>query len=323
MRLSNGGHRPPLAFPARMKPSGKLRALAASARLANMPSVLGNVFLGFALTRQSLRGSVTPVEWSGAWLAGAAGLCLYASGNFLNDWADRNWDARHRPERALPRGLFPPAIYLSLAVLLGGAGVALAGLTEVRGLGISLLIVLMIAIYTWLHKRSAWSVVPMGLCRALLPLLGFATTWGNPLDAGIAAFAVLCHIVSLSLAAMGESKDGQASFPWIAGLAEAAAIIAMLLLAKSLTPLWFAWYGAIPAVILSVLCHPIFCKSKRALVSTMLAGIPLIDAILLLPLALALRDSAGFWTPVSLACLLVPPLAFVAGRALQRFAPAT
>lgn len=306
-----------------MKPSEKLRALAASARLANMPSVLGNVFLGFALTLQPLFGSATPVKWSGAWLAGAAGLCLYAAGNFLNDWADRNWDARHRPERALPRGLFPPAIYLLLAILLSGSGVALAGLAQVRCLGISLLIVIMIALYTWLHKRSAWSVVPMGLCRALLPLLGFATTWGNPVYAGIAAVSVFCHIVSLSLAAKGESKYGQPSFPWLAGLAEAAAMFTMLLLAKALTPSWFTLYGAIPAAILFVLCHPILCKSKRALVSTMLAGIPLIDAILLLPLALALRDSAGFWSSSALACLLVPPLAFVTGRALQRFAPAT
>jgi hypothetical protein len=59
-------------------------------------------------------------------------------------------------------------------------------------------------------------------------------------------------------------------------------------------------------------------------VSSLLAGIPLVDAMALLPLALTLASGAAPWSsPFGSACFAVPPLAFLAALFLQRLAPAT
>jgi hypothetical protein len=57
-------------------------------------------------------------------------------------------------------------------------------------------------------------------------------------------------------------------------------------------------------------------------VSRLLAGIPLIDWMALLPLSLPSLAMTGT-LPFTAACLFVPPLAFVSALLLQRLAPAT
>ena len=66
-----------------------------------------------------------------------------------------------------------------------------------------------------------------------------------------------------------------------------------------------------------------FCrKPVQGLVANLLAAIPLVDWIVLLPLALIL--GAGRCSPpLPTVCLLIPVLAFASGRFLQRLAPAT
>ena len=94
-----------------MNHPGKLRALLATLRIANAPSVVSNVFLGFMLGWIYDRDYWNPasMHWHEAAIACLAGLMLYFSGNLANDWFDRSWDAEKRPERALPSGLFRPA----------------------------------------------------------------------------------------------------------------------------------------------------------------------------------------------------------------------
>jgi hypothetical protein len=59
-------------------------------------------------------------------------------------------------------------------------------------------------------------------------------------------------------------------------------------------------------------------------VSRLLAGIPLVDWIALLPVAMTFMSNSreGAW-PMALACFLIPPLAFLSALLLQRLAPAT
>ena len=71
------------------------------ARAGNFPSVWSNVLAALALS--------APV--AGAWptsslllLGFLAGSLAYAGGTTLNDVADAHFDAKHRPERAIPRG---------------------------------------------------------------------------------------------------------------------------------------------------------------------------------------------------------------------------
>jgi 4-hydroxybenzoate polyprenyltransferase len=289
---------------------GRIRSLAASARLANVPSVASNVCVGAMIAL--MNGA--SIAWHLA-LVIPAGICLYLAGNFLNDWADRNWDATNRPERALPRGLFKPGIYLTAAILLSLLGMGLAATANPNSLVAAAGIMFFILIYTAVHKRSAWSVIPMGLCRALLPALGFLGCAGTTglawsLSCGIALF---CYIAGLSLSARHD-----AHLSWIPGLLLAfAGIIAAgsaLAISAEITGLVVA---VMVFVVWMLLCQLRFRKTVSSHVSSLLAGIPLVDWIFILPVGMAMGSAT--WH----AMIWVPPLAFLAAIALQRLAPAT
>src|SRR5204862_73308 len=58
----------------------------------------------------------------------AASVCLYWAGMAANDWADRELDAKERPERPIPSGRVSPGTAVGGAAGLTAAGLALAGL---------------------------------------------------------------------------------------------------------------------------------------------------------------------------------------------------
>ena len=201
-----------------MNRSGKLHALLSTARVANIPSVVSNVWLGGAIGLIASSETVpADVPWPGLLRLMLAGIALYVAGNFLNDWMDRNWDVANRPERALPRGLFTPGFYQLAAVTSGTAGLALAGSVNIAAAVVASLIAVSIVIYTIWHKRGAWTVIPMGLCRALLPLMGFfgtikiipatdGSSWVQLLFLA-PCLALFCYITGLSLSARCESMN--------------------------------------------------------------------------------------------------------------------
>ena len=128
--------------------TSKLHAWLATARIANVPSVISNVWLGVALGAfhwgwQSDRVLLT----QGALLA-LAGAFLYIGGNFLNDWHDREWDERHRPERALPQGIFSPLSYLLRAVRFLGLGIILTAFIRPECVATAAMVVVCIFNYT-------------------------------------------------------------------------------------------------------------------------------------------------------------------------------
>lgn len=312
---------------------GRLRALAASARLANVPSVASNVCVGVVIAASS--GADASMIAARLPLVIASGICLYLAGNFLNDWSDREWDEKHRPERALPRGLFTPGLYLTTAIGFALLGMGLAAEANLKSLPAAAAIMAFVLIYTYAHKRSAWSVIPMGLCRALLPLLGFLGCSDYAVTSGMAyslapGLALFCYVSGLSLSARNETT-GTTSWRWIpAGLFLLAGITAALpawwfsLVCRALGASTYssAWILPIAAyAIWMLVCLGPTVKTVPRLVSNLLAGIPLVDWIFILPLLKALEKNhimaAGngfFW---------VPPLAVLAGLALQRLAPAT
>ncbi len=294
-----------------MKPNpGTWRALAATARLPNLPSVVSNVALGLIL------GHAQAMPAACALISGGA---LYLSGGFLNDWADRNWDAQHRPERALPTGLLAPRLYLALAFAFAGIGLMAAALVNPAALAFAAVISASVAIYTWLHKQTAVAVLPMALCRALLPLLGLAATgaWEIWPYAVFAACGLFAHVAGISWLARGESRPVHGPCtrhaPWlfagcglvvmggaVSGLEPPAPVFLAALLPYAL------WTG-----------HAVMRRGMNtgARVSALLAGIPLVDWMLLLPFY--------FGGQTSSAALWLPPLAFACGRLAQRLTPAT
>ena len=315
--------------------SAKLQALAASARLANVPSVVSNVWLGCVLAYAGSPG-VPSGPFSGrAGLLVMAGVSLYLAGNFLNDWADRAWDAVHRPERALPQKMFPAGVYLVVATGCGALALGAAARVNEWALSVVPLIGLCILLYTWAHKRTAWAIIPMALCRALLPALGWLgciRPAGGP-PPGWATVIVLipilagqfCYIAGLSLSARNESQPMSTG-----GITRSVLVLfplaAAWMFAEShlicVLPLGFCLLGLAPYCLWNTLSLTVYRQPVSCQVASLLAGIPLVDWIVLLPVALELWVM-GYPQPLPVLCLAMPPCAVLAGKLLQRLAPAT
>jgi 4-hydroxybenzoate polyprenyltransferase len=339
-----------------MSRPGKVRALLATLRIANAPSVVSNVFLGLMMgwiVRFHWIGSaVSAFDWSRGLLACCGGLLLYFSGNLANDWFDREWDATRRPERALPSGLFPPGSYLALSLLLAVSGIAVGFVLNFLSGCTAILICLLIGIYTWFHKKAIWAVIPMGLCRAGLYFFGFFAQWLTLAEIEtfhreqigpeaylrtlflpfLLAVGLFSYIAGLSLSARYEGMENPPQGPKVISLAmlilPLPAMSCVFMIAYH--PL-FGIAGMAPFIVWLALSRTRFKKPIPRYVSALLAGIPLVDFIAAFPLALGFREDleADFIeisllaVPQFLGLLTIPIAAFIAGRALQRLAPAT
>lgn len=318
---------PGLAFPCGwvvlggVKPESKLHALLATARIANVPSVLSNLGVGVFLGWVS-SGS----EFGWPWLLSVAVVLFYVSGNFLNDWADCEWDRENRPERALPRGMFPRGAYLGAAF--GGfvGGLALAAPYGLGAFLASVILVILICVYTAIHKKTPFSVVPMGLCRACLPVIGFlGMRDGFAPQVLYPAMGLLIYIIGLSVSARWESKGSIPVEKMLLprGLLVVSGLVAVAL-PMQVNPL-LGWIGLVPFGVWLGLSLTKYRSPVPAHVSALLAGIPLIDWIPLFPIALMLlgHGKIGAGDAAFLTAVFLAPLSFIFGRALQRLAPAT
>lgn len=304
---------------------GKLTVLAASLRLPNLPSVWSNVLTGCIVACYLFEnGDPLMIPW-----ALVSATALYLTGNLLNDWADLDWDRKYRPERALPSGQFTRLHYLQLSIILVTLGLIAALGANAFTLILALLLLASILLYTLIHKRTAWSVIPMACCRALLPLIGYSACvpGGEKLQwLLVPASLLFVHLVLLSLRARSESRSDR-----IVGLLHPTS------LAFLLPPLVAALYWYLPhqwtdALLISLVASlpyltwvlltlSLFRHPVSHQVSALLAGIPLVDALFLLPYALMgflFVPSAMTWL-VAMAWLP----AFLLGRLLQRWIPAT
>jgi hypothetical protein len=295
----------------------RFRSLGSSLRVANLPGVASHVWAGLVLAG----GSATAAgAWAGLLPLIPAGLLLCMAGNLLNDWQDREWDARHRPERALPAGHFQPLSYLVGGGLLLLGGLGLAGLCGWPALAVALGIAVCILVYTRWHKRTAWLVLPLALCRALLPLMAAAAMPGPVAWSGPAclAAALFLMVAGLSLDARAESA-GPAR---CRRAARALVWLAVLVVALPGAPVAHAAFvGLLPLCLWLVLAFSRYAHPLKARVSALLAGLPLLDLAILIPLVLA----SGEGTPPPAAWLVTLPalLAWATGRLLQRAAAAT
>ena len=310
--------------------SGKLRALSASLRLPNLPSVWSNALTGAIFACLILDGGLddlAKLPW-----ALVMASCLYFAGNLLNDWKDQRWDASHRPERALPSGVFSPGLYLGIAILLLLTAMGLAAAINPPALAVCAALTAAIIIYTWCHKLTAWSVIPMALCRALLPCLGFfvcSSRWDRLEWIAVPALMLFIYLILLSLRARSESRANS-----LAAMSLLSAV--GFLLPPAIIAIWWyyphAWTQALLVCLASAIPYLIWLgltltryrKPVSRQVSALLAGIPLVDSLFLLPYLimgyLHLPDLPA--APViALAMAWLP--CFILGRMLQRYVPAT
>lgn len=304
-----------------MNRDGKIYALLATARIANVPSVASNLGVGVLLGSLDVGGG-----FSWPWTLMIAAVLFYVAGNFLNDWADLEWDMVNRPERALPRGLFLEREYLVFASTAIAVGLILSAIHGWGAVMVSAVLVFCIVLYTKVHKQAAWAVIPMGLCRACLPVLGYVAARGSV--AGPVLFpsvGLFVYIVALSLSARWESRVEVP--PEKKRLSRSMLIAAGLV--PALLPLMVmpvaGWVGMVAFFLWLGLCLTRYASPVPAHVSALLAGIPLVDWVTLFPFALIWMrlDRVEPFDPMFSITVFLPPVAFIFGRFLQRVAPAT
>jgi 4-hydroxybenzoate polyprenyltransferase len=167
-----------------------------------------------------------------------------------NDWADRELDAKERPERPIPSGRVTPTAAVGLAAGLTAAGVALAGLTGGRrALAVAVPLAGLVWAYDTKLKNTAAGPAAMAACRGLDVLLGAST--GRLRKAVLPALTVAAHTYTVTALSRREVSGGEPALP-TATLAGTAAIAVTAALPPRRGPWWrrllpaalAGWYGA-------------------------------------------------------------------------------
>lgn len=158
-------------------------------------SVVGDTLAGAAAAGHALtpRRALLPV----------ASACLYAGGMALNDYADRDLDARERPERPIPSGRISARRALQVAVGLTAAGLGLAAAGGGRrALAVALPLAASVWTYDTVAKERPVGPVVMAACRGLDVLMGAGV--GHLRAALPAAAGMAAHTAGVTFVSRGE-----------------------------------------------------------------------------------------------------------------------
>jgi hypothetical protein len=139
------------------------------------------------------------------------------------------------------------------------------------------------------------------------------------------AGGLFCYIMGISLSARHESMAEPPG-----------SVVVMargLLLATAILVAWqhrgfqpgqlMSLAGVLPYLAWTSFCLRFRKKPVSKLVSGLLAGIPWVDWMVLLPIFLSLAGGGAGWIGFAIACFAIPPFAFISALLLQRLAPAT
>ncbi|MFE7601731.1 SCO3242 family prenyltransferase [Streptomyces sp. NPDC057494] len=157
----------------RVRAQGRARAWADLFRVSALLSVPGDALAGAATAgARPGRGTLHAI---------GASLCLYEAGMALNDWADREEDARERPHRPLPSGRVTPAAALAVSAALTLAGLGLASRAGRPALATATALATTVWAYDLGLKHTPAGPATMAAARALDLLLGaVASTTATP-----------------------------------------------------------------------------------------------------------------------------------------------
>ncbi len=142
----------------------------------------------------------------------AASVCLYWGGMAANDWADRELDARDRPQRPIPSGRVQPRHALLTAAGLTAAGVGLAALTGGRrAAAVAIPLAATVWAYDLWAKNTAAGPALMAACRGLDVLLG--ASGGRMRQAVPAALTVAAHTYTVTELSRREVSGASPALP--------------------------------------------------------------------------------------------------------------
>jgi 4-hydroxybenzoate polyprenyltransferase len=142
--------------------TSRLRPLAELVRAPAALTVPGDVVAGAAACGWPFGAGTAALA--------ASSVCLYWAGMALNDYADREVDARERPGRPIPSGRVSPGTALAVAAGLTAGGIGLAGAAGGRR---AVAVTVPLAATVWAYDLAR---VPAGPGR-FVPV---KTTWAGP-----------------------------------------------------------------------------------------------------------------------------------------------
>jgi 4-hydroxybenzoate polyprenyltransferase len=280
-------------------------------RVSNLPTVWTNVLAGTVLAG----GAPGPGRLAMLMLAFSL---FYTGGMCLNDAFDRESDARERPERPIPSGRIGARevfaigfglLALALLVLIVGSVASPDG-GGWAAVGSGVILAGLIIGYDAWHRENPLSPLLMGLCRVLVYVtaaLAVAGRVGGPVIGGAAV--LLSYLIGLTYVAGQENLSAYRNrwplvflaVPFIYGLPTLLGSLGGAAL----------YLGALAWVCyaISLLARKGALNIRRAVVS-MIAGISLVDALLIAAVGDAAR--AG-WAVLGFALTLI----------LQRWVPGT
>jgi 4-hydroxybenzoate polyprenyltransferase len=179
----------------------RLSTLLRLGRISNLPTVWTNVLAGSVIAG----GDRNPGRMALIMLAMTA---FYVGGMYLNDFFDRDIDARERPGRPIHAGEIRAGTVSSIGFGLLATGVALMIPFGLAATIWGALLAAAIVLYDVWHKGNVLGPIVMGTCRALVYIgTGAAVTGGTSTAMTIGALALASHVAGITYAAKQESLD--------------------------------------------------------------------------------------------------------------------
>jgi UbiA prenyltransferase family protein len=207
-------------------------------RPANVVTAVADVLAGYAVAG---RGHVAGLGW----LLGAT-ACLYAGGVVLNDYFDRELDARERPERPIPSGRVAAGHAAALGAALLAGGVLLARAATTAAGGVAAALAACILLYDARAKRHAFAgPLVMGTCRGLNLVLGMAIVPAAASGRWAVALLSVTYIAAVTMVSRGEVHGGKKPVAAVA-IAALGAVVAALAVIALRSQLW-----PVPALVLA------------------------------------------------------------------------
>lgn len=138
-----------------------------------------------------------------------ASVCLYAGGVVLNDYFDRDIDAKERPERPIPSGAVSKQMALILGVTFLLFGVFLAYFYHWNSFLVSIGICFFVLLYDQYAKHHfLLGPLVMGICRGLNLILGMTVVIPIPEPFIFYALLPVVYIAAITLISQNEVLGG-------------------------------------------------------------------------------------------------------------------
>ena len=185
-----------------------LKAFLSLVRIPTVFSSMSNAYAGYWIGTLAVGGAIGgfPLRI----LAGiaAAGLFIMA-GMALNDVADKDVDARERPNRPIPSGAVKLAAAWGISLFMMAAGLGILAAVNPLSACAGLALCASIFAYNFGLKGGPLGPAAMGLCRALNLVTGMSLAWSSvpstlPRSAWLALASLWAYIALVTFLARDE-----------------------------------------------------------------------------------------------------------------------